>query len=140
MLKSLRPSVYATPSRLRFSAWRQRNSVTLVRKVSSSGPSRNRVRQSNRGVVASGVFAEVSSGAVSAQHLVEVLSGKPLIQHALQSLASIVAWFALAFLVTRVFEKLAKDCETPEASRSMALMAWGRPAPALRYVARNMYP
>ena len=123
MLLGLRPTVHAIgrvppPCACCFSASR-RQLYKSARSFSRQPP---RCRQSSRAALASGFFADVSTGSHTAQHLSEVLSNKPLIQHALQSTCSIVTWFALAFFVTRLFARLAKECETPEVRDEIKLI------------------
>ena len=63
-------------------------------------------------------FASAAGSAVSAQSVTEAVAratlDKPLWNHALHSVASSLAWFALAWLITRYVRKLAKENEAPE--------------------------
>ena len=59
-----------------------------------------------------------SAGSVSAQSVTEAVAkatlDKPLFHHALHSIVSSLAWFGLAWIITRYVRKLAKDNEAPE--------------------------
>ncbi len=62
----------------------------------------------------------VSHSSVTAQSVTEAVAkatlDKPLFQHALHSIFSSLAWFGLAWIITRYIGRKAKDCESPEAS------------------------
>lgn len=76
-------------------------------------------------------FASAGSS-VSAQSVTEAVAratlDKPLWNHALHSVASSLAWFGLAWLVTRYVRKLAKENEAPEVENLPAVPAVGRQA------------
>ena len=75
-------------------------------------------------------FASAAGSSVSAQSVTEAVAratlDKPLWNHALHSVASSLAWFGLAWLITRYVRKLAKENEAPEVGYSPAAPAVGR--------------
>ena len=85
---------------------------TLLTKRGTSLP-----RSKNRAGPTRCSFASAGSS-VSAQSVTEAVAratlDKPLWNHALHSVASSLAWFGLAWLVTRYVRKLAKENEAPE--------------------------
>ena len=60
----------------------------------------------------------VSHTSVTAQSVTEAVAkatlDKPLFQHALHSIFSSLAWFGLAWIVTRYISRKSKECESPE--------------------------
>ena len=60
----------------------------------------------------------VSHTSVTAQSVTEAVAkatlDKPLFQHALHSIFSSLAWFGLAWIVTRSISRKSKECESPE--------------------------
>lgn len=62
----------------------------------------------------------ISHTHVTAQSVTEAVTKatleRPLYQHALHSIFSSLAWFGLAWIVTRYIGRKAKECESPEAS------------------------
>ena len=60
----------------------------------------------------------VSHTSVTAQSVTDAVAkatlDKPLFQHALHSIISSLAWFGLAWIVTRYISRKSKECESPE--------------------------
>lgn len=69
--------------------------------------------------------AFASAGSVSAQSVTEAVAtlDKPLFPSALHSIASSLAWFGLAWIITRYVRKLAKENEAPEVGSPPAVPA-----------------
>ena len=67
---------------------------------------------------ASAVNSSISSQSVTTQSVTEAVAkatlDRPLFHHALHSIFSSLAWFGLAWVITRYIRKLAKEHEAPE--------------------------
>ena len=67
---------------------------------------------------ASAVNSSLSAQSVTTQSVTEAVAkatlDRPLFQHALHSIFSSLAWFGLAWIITRYIRKLAKEHEAPE--------------------------
>ncbi len=70
----------------------------------------------------------VSHTSVTAQSVTEAVAkatlDKPLFQHALHSIFSSLAWFGLAWVVTRYISRKSKECESPEVTLIVTGCLW----------------
>lgn len=89
--------------------------------------------------------AAVSHTSVTAQSVTDAVAkatlDKPLFQHALHSIFSSLAWFGLAWIVTRYIGRKSKECESPEVTLLPAaacrLHAKFKPASSCLYRSRH---